>query len=557
MLTHLALDNFVLIDALDLEVNEGLCVITGETGAGKSILLTALGLVTGARVQAGLIGPHRQKSEVTAVFQLPNEHPCLRVLKNQDISVDSELVLRRTIGMDGRTKAFVNSTPVAVSLLSLLGRHLVEIQGQFEQLEVLKPQNHRVLLDQALNHETALQALKELHSARESAANRLKIETKRLEKLSEDQEYLVHCLDELEVARIEEGEAEELVIRRDALRALSAAEDSLGQLNKLVQGDRGVIDQLARASKLANRLPSSLEAEMIEVIQNLEHAWNSSESAAGSITSKLIELEGAEQELEEATGRLFFLKDLSRKHNCQPQDLLRKKKEIAETLKSLEQGQSYLTELKQNLHEATESYMIAADELSRARRSGALKLSHAINTELPELKLPDACVSISVTSTPDEHAGIFGYDHVRILVKTNRGTQPGPIEKVASGGELSRILLALKLAILPNIGPSPLLIFDEADSGIGGATATALGSRLRRLAGDTQVISVTHSPQVAAAGNWHLKVTKVFEPKHTGTRIHELSSVARTEEIARMLAGSHVGKEALEAASALRQEFAI
>ena len=555
MLTHLTLKNFVLIDELDLDMRPGLCVITGETGAGKSIMLTALGLVTGARVQPGLIGKSSDRAEVSAAFDLPKTHAGQRILAAQDIDPGGELILRRTINSDGRTKAFINGQQVPVSILHEIGTHLIEIQGQFDQLAILSPRNHRALMDETLGLGDQLADLRGKYEVREARKNALETETARLEKLQEDQEYLQHCLQELDETNIQDGEIAALNDRRALLRQLSDAGEALGQLSKVLNGDRGLIDQLAKATKLASRLPGQLANEMADMITNLDQAWNAGESAAADLSHKLQDLDGAEQDLEDTSQRLFHLKDLARKHECQSEDLIDKREEIRQTLATLDQGQAHLRALAEAFAQAQQAYFQAAQTLSLARKQGGATLSNAINGELPALRLPEARVHFDIGGEPDMMAGPAGYDQVRLYAQTNRGGASGPLEKTASGGELSRILLALKLALAPKSGPSPLMVFDEADAGVGGATAAALGTRLRRLGDRGQVLAVTHSPQLAAAGNWHLKVTKETRADRTGSRIDPLDAAARTQEIARMLAGSQIGAEAMEAAKTLQREF--
>lgn len=556
MLTHLALQNFVLIDRLSLDMREGLGVITGETGAGKSILLSGLGLVTGARVQPGLVGPHGDRSEVSANFELPIGHPCHKILEGQELDQGNELILRRTVGSDGRTKAFVNGQNVPVALLAELGTHLVEIQGQFDQLAILNPKNHRGLLDEALGLQKELGDLRQRYGDRTGAAKALKDEEERLAALAEDQDYLEHCLEELRKANLEPGEAEALSARRQTLRSLSAAADALGQLSKLLAGDKGITGQLAKAAKLASRLPGDLATEMETTIASLDQAWNSSESAAGELSDKLYDLEGAERDLEETSQRLFLLNDLARKHDCQPDDLLDVQHELEQRLLSLGEGQNHLRQLREDLEAKCSAYLSAATKISVTRQQGAEKLAAQIDAELPDLRLPEAQLRFAFEGAPDDQAGPEGFDQVHMTVRTNRGGSFGALEKTASGGELSRILLALKLALAPDSGVGPLLVFDEADAGVGGATAAALGTRLRRLGERTQVLAVTHSPQLAAAGSWHLKVIKAAQGDVTGSRIDPLPAEARTAEIARMIAGAEVGDEAMGAAKKLQQEFA-
>ena len=442
--------------------------------------------------------------------------------------------------------------------MASLGTHLVEIQGQFDQLAILSPRNHRRLLDEALGLQDDLNALARLHGARNAAEQALAQEDARLAKLAEDQDYLQHCLRELEQANIKDGEVEALTERRAQLRELSAAGESLGQLAKLMNADKGLIDSLTKASRIANRLPAALAEEMASMIASLDQAWNAGESAATALESKLAELSSAEQSLEETSERLFFLKDLSRKHDCQPEELGAKTDSLRATLAQLDQGQARLRALAAACAASKAAYLRAATALSQGRKAGAARLMTAINAELPALRLPEAQVEIRVDGEADENGSPQGFDKVRLYAQTNRGNAAGPLEKTVSGGELSRILLALKLALSPQNsagGTGQLLVFDEADAGIGGATAAALGSRLRRLAQTTQVLSVTHSPQLAAAGHWHLRVHKQSHGAYTDTKITALDDAARTQEIARMLAGSHVGTQAAAAALSLRKEF--
>ena len=565
MLTHLALKNFVLIDVLSLDLGAGLSVITGETGAGKSILLAGLGLVTGGRVQPGMIGHHGDRAEVSAHFQLPPPHPALCLLNNLDLNAEGgELILRRTLGKDGRTKAFVNAVPVPVATLAALGTHLVEIQGQFDQLAILQPRNHRPTLDDAGGLLCLRAQVSQAHEQREQAAQRFAAETTRLQALGEEEGYLRHALKELESANLIAGEAEALSARRQILRSLSEAADALTQLAAVLNGDKGVTGQLAKATKLISRLPNDLAQDLDPMIRALDQAWNASESATNDLTTKLYELGDAERDLEDTSERLFHLKDLARKHTCQPDELVDKERELRTILQTLDQGQAGLSALETEFRIAKAAYLDAATALSRARHQAGADLAAAINGELPALMLPHAQVRFVIEGEADEMGSAHGFDRVRIQVVTNKGGTPGPLDKVASGGELSRILLALKLALTPHpphdssrAPPHPsgaLMVFDEADAGVGGATAAALGARLRVLGRTTQVLAVTHSPQLAAAGHHHLKVSKVDRQGRTGSTLRRLSEAERVPEIARMLAGAEVSAEALNAAQKLREE---
>lgn len=555
MLTHLALSNFVLIDTLSLDTRAGLSVITGETGAGKSILLAGLGLVTGGRSEAGMIGPHGDRAEVSAQFELPDNHPSLIKCREQDLDQGQDLILRRTIAADGRTKAFVNGQAVPVSTLGEIGQGLVEIQGQFDQLGILNPRNHRAVLDEAAGLLQQVKTVNRLANERNQAAVALAQESVRLANLAEEEDYLRHSLAELEGANLVAGEAEALSERRQNLRSLNEAADSLGQLKTLLTKDKGIADLLAKATKLTSRLPLDLATDLEDMIANLDQAWNSSEAAAHDLNLKLADLGDAERDLEETSERLFLLKDLARKHGCQSEDLLDKLDGLRRDLAQIDQGQVQLAALEQALKQARFAYLKAAETLSAARHSAAKKLATQINSELPGLRLPEARISFQVTSEPSDEAGPNGFDTIQLQAQTNRGSAAGPLHKVASGGELSRILLAMKLALTPQSGPAPLMVFDEADAGVGGATAAALGNRLRALANHAQVMAVTHSPQLAAAGHQHLRVSKQIQGTATGSDLMVLDADERIEEIARMIAGNEIGPEARQAAEKLLLEF--
>ena len=553
MLRRLSIRNIVLIDALDLDFDAGLGAMTGETGAGKSILLDALGAALGARANADLVRMGADKGSATAEFDLDDDHPAWAWLREQGHEVeDAALIVRRVIGREGRSRAFVNDQPVGVATLRELGTRLIEIHGQFDDRALVDPAGHRGLLDAYGGLQKEHRQVNALYTAWREAATRLETTRAEIAEAQRDAEFVRHSVEELTELAPEEGEEDVLdTERRQMQRAESIAEDvskAIAQLGN--QGAEGALSDTLRrievaAEKADGRLTPALEA--------IAKALNSCSEALSEVERAAEALSFDPRRLEQAEERLFALRALARKHRIGVADLPKLHVGLGEKLAFIEQGEAKLVEMESEMAAAHETFLDAAKGLSRARQEAAGILDKQVVGELAPLKLERAIFKTLVESDP-EKAGPDGIDRVAFEVTTNPGSAPGAIDKIASGGELSRFLLALKVC-LARKGDGKTLIFDEIDRGVGGATAAAIGARLKRLGDDTQTLVITHAPQVAAEANrqWRIEksVVEGEDGETTLTRVVELSKTQRVDELARMLAGESVTKAAKDAAKSL------
>jgi DNA repair protein RecN (Recombination protein N) len=555
MLLNLSIRDIVLIDRLDLDVQAGLSVLTGETGAGKSILLDALGLALGGRTEAQLLRPGARQAAVSAEFAVAADHPVRTLLEEQGLPNDGNLILRRQLGADGRSRAFVNDQAVGVALLRRIGESLVEIEGQFEQQRLLDVANHRAMLDAFAG--LADQAAKVRGGWRQwraTAAARTEAEAA-LAQARRDEEYLRHAVAELRDVDPRTGEDAELTETRRLLsnreKVLEAAHAAFDELT----GDRGadarVMAAQRRLDRIGPRAGGDKAGELTApVIAALDRAAAEIADAADRLRRMVNDPELAPHRLAQIEERLFALRDLSRKHGVPVDGLADHAAKLAAQLAALDDQSGRLARLTQAEAAARQAYATAAEELSKARAKAARKLDSAINTELPPLKLDKARFATRLEPLPESDWGENGLERVVFEVATNPGMPPGPLNRIASGGELSRFLLALKV-VLAEADPVPTLVFDEVDSGVGGATAAAVGERLARLGQKLQVLVVTHSPQVAARTDQHWRVEKATVGKSVVTRLAVLDGQGRREEIARMLSGAKVTDEARAAADRL------
>jgi DNA repair protein RecN (Recombination protein N) len=548
MLLGLVIRDIVLIDRLDLAFAPGLTVLTGETGAGKSILLDALGLALGARAEASLLRAGASQATVTAEFELPRHHRLRELLNEQGLAVDDSLLLRRQLGADGRSRAFVNDQPVGVGLLRQIGDGMVEIVGQFEQHGLLDPATHGEMLDAHGGHDRpgVAEAWRRWQSAREArgAAEAEIAAAKR------DEEYLRHAAEELSGLAPQPGEEAGLAEQRSLMlhrsKLVEAMETALGEL----AGERGGESQMNQARRRLDRIADKAQGRLDPAIAALDRAQSELAEAVSALTRLSTDLDADPRRLEKIEDRLYALRDLARKHNVGVDDLAALHERIEAQLARLDDRTGSLARLTQAEAEARQSYVAAAEALSQARKRTAAKLDKAVMAELPPLKLDKAKFATVIERLPEAQWGIAGIERIAFEVATNPGNPPGPIGRIASGGELARFLLALKV-VLAAEGSAPTLVFDEVDSGIGGATAAAVGERLARLARSRQLLVVTHSPQVAAQAQHHWRVEKSAGKAGSLTRAGELDPPARREEIARMLSGATVSDEARAAADRL------
>ncbi len=550
MLRTLSIRNVVLIECLDLGFAGGLGVLTGETGSGKSILLDALGLAIGMRADSDLIRQGADQSAVTAEFELTDNKIIEALLDEHGIEGGSNLVLRRLLSKDGRSRAFINDQPVSVSLLRQIGEALVEVHGQLETHGLLDPASHRRFVDAFGSYDNLLERVAGNYQKWRSAVALYEKAKANVEKAKRDEEFLRHAVDELQALDPQKNEEAELAGKRSILMNAEQLIESLQEaFNDLNEGN-GVESTLRSALQKVERVADKAGGQFDEAVASLERALLEATEGIAELerVSGVMELDPAE--LERIEERLFAMRGLARKHNVEVEALSELLKDMQEQLAVLTDGAGNLDKLAKQVETTKSEYVAAAKKLTAARKKVAGQLDKAVTQELPPLKLEAAIFSTRLDPLEEPDWNEFGCEYVSFEVKTNPNTAAGPIHKVASGGELARIMLALKV-VLADADAVPTLIFDEVDAGIGGAAAAAVGDRLARLAEDVQVLVVTHSPQVAARGNAHWQISKTGNNDGNVTEVGELSGDIRTEEIARMLSGAKITEEARAAAQSL------
>ena len=549
MLARLSIRDIVLIDRLDIDFGPGLAVLTGETGAGKSILLDAFALALGARGDAALVREDADQGQVIAAFDIAADHPARRLLADNGLSGEDELILRRVQFADGRTRAFVNDQPVSVQVLRALGAALVEIHGQHDERAFVEPATHRGLLDAYGGIESSVADLADLWGQwreREAAVQSHRAD---VERASREAEWLRHAVDELGRLAPQPGEESALAERRTAMMQAEKVADDLRSTHDSLAGPNSPVSPLASAVRRLERRAAQAPALVEPVTKAIDAALTALDEARVQLEGALQLADYDPQELEKIEERLFALRAAGRKYNAPVDQLATLTRRYEGDLGLIDAGAERLAALEREARDASARYRAAAEKLSAARRRAAQLLNKAVNAELKPLKLERAEFSTDIAS---ENEGPNGIDRVEFWVRTNPGTRPGPLMKVASGGELARFLLALKV-VLADRGSAPTLVFDEIDTGVGGAVADAIGLRLSRLAAGVQVMAVTHAPQVAARAERHYLISKdaFARGKRVATRIAELEGERRREEIARMLAGAEITAEARAAAERL------
>jgi len=551
MLARLSIRDIVLIERLDIDFTTGLSVLTGETGAGKSILLDAFALALGGRGDAALVRHGAEQGQVTAVFDVSPDHPACRVLANNDIAVEEALLLRRVQLADGRTRAFVNDQPVSVQVLKTLGAALVEIHGQHDDRALVDIAVHRTLLDayQGLDREAA--AVAGAYTAWREAATAVTAHRTRVEECSRQADFLRHAVDELARLAPQTGEEGRLADRRAAMIQAEKVASDLRDAHQTLCGPASPLPALSAAVRRLERRVPQAPSLLEPTVKALDAALLALEDAGAQLDATMRAANVDSGELERIEERLFALRAASRKHNVTVDGLAALAARYAADLSALDAGAEQLAALEHSARAAEETYTRVAQALSQARVQAAAALEQAVKAELKPLRLERARFAVDIRSDPTT-AGPEGFDRVEFWVETNPGSRPGPLMKVASGGELARFLLALKV-VLADRGSAPTLIFDEIDTGAGGAVADAIGQRLARLAGRVQVVAVTHAPQVAARADRHYLITKAVldRGKRVATRVTEVEADHRREEIARMLAGAEITEEARAAAERL------
>jgi DNA repair protein RecN (Recombination protein N) len=544
MLTALSIRDIVLIEKLDISLEKGLTVLTGETGAGKSILLDALGLALGARGDSSLVRAGAERGVVTAGFALPPSHPAFAILKEQGVDADGELVIRRIQNADGPSRAAINDQPVSLNLLRQIAGALAEIHGQHADRALVDVSAHRRLLDAFGAHEAEVGEVSRLWEKASAAEAALLEHRSLMERAEAERDYLEHATEELRALNPIEGEEAKLAEARQMMMSAEQYAEALGDAEEALAGDGTSVARLNAALRKLERRREGAGGRLDHVCQSLDRVLAEVGEAERAIAEARRAFIFDPRELEKSEERLFALRAAARKFKCTVDTLAQVRERFDTELQALTDGGGRLKALEQAFRVAREAYDAAAEKLSNKRRKTAKALDKAVIAELPPLKLDRARFETAI-ETDAGKPGPHGIDRIEFMVAANPGTPLAPLMKVASGGELARFMLALKV-ILAARGSAPTLIFDEIDTGVGGAVADAIGARLARLAEKLQVLAVTHSPQVAARAAQHMLISKMEEvaSKRMVTRVQSLSAQSRREEVARMLSGAQVTEAA-------------
>lgn len=550
MLKSLSIRNVVLIDSLDIDFSKGLIVLSGETGAGKSILLDSLGLLLGNRAETSFIRSGTDKLSVTGVFDVLPQNAIYTLAKEYDLDIDGDIIIKRTITADGKNKILFNDQIITLKLLKELAQNLIEIHGQHDSQGLLNPSTHRYILDNYGGYGEELDSVKKAFTDYKEAQKKLKTEEELINKAREDEENLKHWVSELQKVAPKKGEEEKLKIRRSELMNAEKIIERLNSAYTNLNGSFSVIDNVSKARNAISRANEIVNNKYAEIEQNLENALYSLNDAAEQIEACSADISLNQGEVDDIETRLFTLRSLAKKHQTEVDLLPEKLSEMTNALDGLQKGEDNLAELRKNVENLRNKYIGTAENLSKKRKTSAKKLDKSIMQELPPLKMEKAVFQTAINLKEENEWSETGYDNVYFEVSTNPNTPLGPLNKIASGGELSRFMLALKVNLAQQ-SDQETLIFDEIDAGIGGATAEAVGERLSRLAKNEQVFVVTHSPQVAAFSDEHFKVSKETVGNVTTTKLEKLDKKGKAEEIARMLAGETITDEARAAAKVL------
>lgn len=554
MLEALSIRDIVIIDHLDLQLGSGITVLTGETGAGKSIMLDALGLALGGRGDGSLVRAGVRQGSVTAVFDLPSDHTVHQMLRDNDVSTEGELVVRRVQSADGRARAFINDQPVSVQLLRAVGGQLVEIHGQHDDRALIDPEAHLRLVDAFGVLGDDVTAVEKAWDAWRAAVAELSALEKAIEKARIDKDFLEHSVAELDVLDAKAGEEEELAGLRALMMHAEKFTEDLLEAEKALSGDRTVEGRLNAALRKLERTGEQAGGRLDAAIAAIDRALMEMGEARSAVAAAIADIEYEPKQLEVSEERLFALRAMARKHNVTCDRLPELAQHMHDQLAALDGDETELVALRKTADDTRLQYFEKADALSEKRIVAAAALDELVVAELPPLRLEKARFETRLEKLDEGAAGPRGCDRAEFTVSANPGTPLGPIMKFASGGELARFMLALKV-VLATRGSAPSLIFDEIDTGVGGAVAEAIGQRLARLAKGLQVLAITHSPQVAARADAHLRISKQADSESADdrvvTRVQPLDDASRREEIARMLAGATVTDEARAAADRL------
>jgi DNA repair protein RecN (Recombination protein N) len=555
MLISLAIRDIILIERLELEFEGGLCALTGETGAGKSILLDALGLALGGRAERTLVRPGAAQGSVSAAFAVPASPDLSALLDSHGLVADDTLLLRRVVGADGRSRAFLNDQPVSTGLLREMAALLVEVHGQHEQQALLDPGVQRRMLDAYGRLEDTLEGVRRAYADwREAERERAALEAE-VARAAADETFWRHALEELDQLAPAPGEESALAEARARLMNREKLLQAIGDALRLLRGPGGAEERLGSAQRTTEKALALAGGMLEDPAAGLERTRVELEEAASALERAGQQLELDAGRAEQVEERLFALRAAARKHQVTVDELPRLREEMAGRLAGLDAGAERLLAASDAARAARAAFAAGAADLSKGRAAAAERLADAVMAELAPLKLDKARIAVRLHSLPEAEWSREGAERIAYEIATNPGQEPSPLAKIASGGELARVMLALKV-VLAQVGSTPCLVFDEVDTGIGGATADAVGERLARLGAAAQVLVVTHAPQVAARADHHWRVEKAMRAGRAAVSVTRLSDEERREEIARMLAGARITEAARAAADSLIRESA-
>lgn len=557
MLKSLSIRNVVLIDSLDIDFSSGLTVLTGETGAGKSILLDSLGLLSGARSEISLIRTGAEKLSVTGIFEVDGQNKIYELAKEYDLDIDGDIIIKRIITIEGKNKILFNDQVITLKLLKSLSQYLIEIHGQHDNQGLLNPNTHLDILDSFGGYADNLKQTQKAYFEYKNSLKTLNVKQDALNKAKEDEENLQHWVKELEKAAPQKGEEERLKIRRSELMNAEKIIEKLNTAYSALNGGNSVLEQIAKARNAISRANEIVNGKYADIEQNIENALYNLNEALEQIEACSSDISFSQNEIDNIETRLFLLRSLAKKHQTEIDLLPEKQQELSCLLKDMQSAEDCLADLTEKTEKLKKNYILMAEKLSLCRKKAAEKLDKNIMKELPPLKMEKAVFQTTLLAKKEDMWSEKGWDTGCFEVSTNPNTPLGALNKIASGGELSRFMLALKVNLAQQASQETL-IFDEIDTGISGATAEAVGERLSRLAKNVQVLIVTHSPQVAAFSTDHFKVEKITNNNVTTTTLTKLTQTGKIEEIARMLAGEMITKEARAAAEVLlHKEIAL
>lgn len=543
MLQSLSIRDIVLIEALDLEFGSGLSVLTGETGAGKSILLDSLGLALGNRADSGLVRQGTDKAQVTATFELsPSNSSLSQMLTDNDIDCEpgEPLIIKRSVKADGGSRAFINDQPCSAALLREIGAKLIEIHGQHDDRGLINPKGHRALLDVYAAADIA--GVRSAYAGWQEAKRALDAALDGQDQAERDREFLEHSIAELSKFGAEPGEEQELALERATMMKGEKLTGDLEAIRAAFDGSNGGLASLRGAARRLDRIAPE-HPMLAEALSALDRAVIEASEAEDKLNQAADALSFDPQRLEDMEKRLFDLRGLARKHRVEGDELPALLVTFEERLAAISDGGKSIGALQTKLDDAREAYVKAAEGLRAKRTTAAKALDKSVAGELIPLKLDAAKFATLIEPLDEDRWTVSGMDHIEFLISTNPGAPLAPLGKIASGGELSRFILALKVALAEE-GGAKTIIFDEVDRGVGGAVASAIGDRLSRLSGSAQLLVVTHSPQVASKGNAHMLINKSSNGTVSRTDVRALDKEGRRQEIARMLSGADITDEA-------------